>query len=156
MMRGRMAAAALLAATLCVPAMAMAQATPATGKPAAVAANDLTVAVTYKGKGTVDATKDILVFVFDHPNPTGESEPLGMKAVAKNGGTATFANLPPNTPLYVFAVYDQEGTYTGTEGEPPAGTPVAPYTTTPKGEPAAVKAGAKIKMTFDDSRLWKK
>ena len=38
-------------------------------------AGELTVSATYKGKGVVDDTHEISVFLFDHPNPTAESTP---------------------------------------------------------------------------------
>ena len=41
-------------------------------------AGDVTVTVTYNGKGKVDDTHEILVFLFDHPNPGQGSVPLAL------------------------------------------------------------------------------
>jgi hypothetical protein len=77
---------------------------------------------------------------------------VGAQYIRKNGGTATFSGL--SDPVYVFVVYDEKGDYDGQSGPPPPGTPVAMYSG-PTGEPIAVKAGTKLKMTFDDSNRWK-
>jgi hypothetical protein len=117
---------------------------------------ELAVTVTYTGKGKVDATHEILVFLFDHPSPTGESgPPIGLQAITKSGGTATFKGLGP-TPVYITLVYDEQADYDGKSGPPPAGTPIGSYAKA--GKPIAVKpaAGVKVKATFDDSRRWGK
>ena len=88
---------------------------------------DLTVTVSYTGKGPVDEKNDVLVFLFDHPEPTGESRPLGLQTVTKNGGVATFKGV--TTPIvYMIAVYDEQANYDGRSGPPPVGTPESPRT----------------------------
>jgi hypothetical protein len=123
----------------------------------AQAGGDVHVTVTYKAKGAVvDDTHEILVFLFANPIITANSEPLGMQAVKKNGGTASFTGVSAD-PVYVVAVFDEKGTYDGVSGPPPAGTPIGMYSKDPKkGEAAPVKPGAaaKIKMTFTDARRW--
>jgi hypothetical protein len=126
---------------------------PAAGAPAAASATDRSITVTYKGKGTVDAAHDLIVFAFADPNVNASSRPIGTQYIQKNGGTATFSGL--TDPVYFFVVYDHAGNYDGRSGPPAAGTPMAMYSAGPKKEPAAVKAGAKVKMTFDDSVVWK-
>lgn len=118
----------------------------------AAGATDRSITVTYKGKGAVDATHDIIVFAFDHADVTANSRPLAHQYVQKNGGTATFSGL--SDPVYLFVVYDEKGNYDGQSGPPPAGTPVAVYAGA-KGEALQVKPGAKAKMTFTDAVRWK-
>jgi hypothetical protein len=149
MSRRVLLAAVLVAVTSLITATAYAQ-PPQPAKPA-----DLSVTVTYKGKGLVDASKDILVFLFDRPDVTANSRPISHKSITRNGGTVSFEALSADTPVYVFVLYDKDGNYSGTEGPPPAGVPIAMYSATAKGPATAVKPGAKVKMTLDDSRLWK-
>jgi hypothetical protein len=121
---------------------------------ARVQTGEVTVSATYKGKGTVDATHEILVFLFDHPNPTAESMPMAVQSITKNGGTATFKGLGP-TPVYIVMVYDEKANYDGQSGPPPAETPWGTYAHA--GKPVAVTPGANVKVaaTFDDSQRWK-
>jgi hypothetical protein len=115
---------------------------------------DITVTATYKGKGVVDATHEILVFLFDHPNPTADSMPLAVQAITKNGGSATFKGLMTATPLYIIMVYDEKANYDGQSGPPPEGHPIGSYSKA--GKPIAVTPGANVKVTavFDDSQRW--
>jgi hypothetical protein len=115
---------------------------------------DITVTATYKGKGAVDATHEILVFLFDHPNPTADSMPLAVQAITKNGGSATFKGLMTATPLYIIMVYDEKANYDGQSGPPPEGHPIGSYNKA--GKPIAVTPGANVKVAavFDDSRRW--
>ena len=130
---------------------------PAATKPAAAkpTATDLAVTVSYKGKGTVDATHQLIAWLFTNPAITNDSRPIATLATAKNGDTLTFKDVPA-TPVYVFVAFDRLGGYDGRSGPPPAGTPTALYGATAKGAATAVKAGgAPVKITFDDSRPWK-
>jgi hypothetical protein len=125
-------------------------------KPAAAQkSTDVGVTVTYKGKGTVDPAHKVIVFAFTDPNITSGSRPVDTQFAPKNGETVTFKNV--TTPIYVFAVYDEKGTYDGVSGPPPPGLPSATYRKTPKGAPTAVAPGAPaIKFAFDDSERWSK
>jgi hypothetical protein len=120
-----------------------------------VQGGDITVTASYKGKGTVDDTHEILVFLFDHPSPTAESEPLDMQVITKNGGSATFKNVALPS-VYVTLVYDEKANYDGRSGPPPAGTPIGSFTKA--GKPVAVKPGPGVKVTatFDDSKRFGK
>jgi hypothetical protein len=132
---------------------------PAAATPAAAAAkpapNELPVTITYKGKGTVDATHKLYVWLFADPNITSASRPITQLAATKNGETLVFKDVT-TSPVYLFAVYDTTGSYDGVSGPPPAGVPSGPYRTAAKGTPAAVKSGAAIKFAFDDSEPWNK
>jgi len=119
-----------------------------------VQSGDVSVTVTYKGKGPVDDKHQILVFLFDHPIPTAESRPLALQTVVKNGGTATFKSVS-TSPVYVTLVYDEKSNYDGRSGPPPAGTPVSQYQKAGKPVPVTPGAGTKVTATFDDTRRWK-
>jgi hypothetical protein len=117
-------------------------------------AGDVSVTVTYTGKGKVDDTHELLVFLFDHPTPTPNSEPLGMQATTKSGGTVTFQNVTAD-PVYITVVYDEAANYDGRSGPPPVGAPIGSYQK--DGKPIAVKPGpaAKVKLSFGDGVRWK-
>ena len=125
---------------------------------------DVAVSVTYKGKGVVDAGHKIIVYAFADPDITSASRPIDTQFSSKNGETVTFKS--PSAPVYIFAVYDEKGTYDGVSGPPPAGTPSATYRKAPtapkapkapKAAPVAVAPGSPaVKFTFDDSERWSK
>ena len=138
----------------------LAMSTGLTAAPAAVVpvtlarAGDVTVTATYKGKGPVDEKHAILVFLFDHPSPTASSVPLSLQTIVKNGGTVTFKGVAEST-VYVTLVYDEKSDYDGRSGPPPAGTPIGSYAKAGKPVPVTPGPGAKVVVTFDDSRRWK-
>ena len=115
---------------------------------------DLTVTVSYTGKGPVNDKSDVLVFLFDHPDPTAESRPLDLQTVTKNGGVATFKAVTAPS-VYVIAVYDEKANYDGKSGPPPAGTPIATYSRS--GKPVAVNPAKtpKVSFKFGDEKRWK-
>ena len=130
------------------------KAPPAASKAPAIAATDVAVTVNYTGKGVVDAKRNILLFLFSDPNIGPTSQPLGPpQLVQKNGQTVTFNGITNKT-VYIFAIYNEQGTYDGVGGPPPAGTPVGVYGTA-KG-PTAVTPGMKtpVKLTFDGAKKW--
>jgi hypothetical protein len=149
----QIAAASLLLFQAAGPAAKPAVTKPAVTKPAAT---DVGVTVTYKGKGPVDAGHKIILFAFADSNITSGSRPVGAPQYAsKNGETVTFKNV--TSPIFVFAVYDEKGTYDGVSGPPPAGVPSTIYRKTPKGAPTAVAPGSPaVKFAFDDSERWSK
>ncbi len=120
-----------------------------TPAPAPANTGDLAVTVTYKGKGEVKPGNEIAIFLFDTPTINGESHPIGMQIVEKNGGVATFRNLPAT--VYIAAVYDEKGVY-DQEGPPPTGTPTAIHSDK-AGVALGVSTGkeAKVTVTFDDA-----
>ncbi len=124
--------------------------------PPAAAVKNVTVTVSYAGKGVVDAGHAILVFLFSDPNVGPNSRPLGPpQIVQKNGASVTFKDVT-TAPVYVFAIYNEKGTYDGQSGPPPAGTPVGHYAKDAKSPPIAVTPGPKttVKMSFSDARRW--
>jgi hypothetical protein len=150
------AAALLMLQTAAAPKPATPKAaTPTAAAAAAVAPTDVAVTVAYKGKGAVDAGHKIIVFAFTDANITSNSRPVATQFASKSGDTVTFKNV--SAPLYLFAVYDDKGTYDGVSGPPPAGIPSTLYRKAPKGAPTAVAPGsAAVKFTFDDTERWSK
>ena len=108
----------------------------------------LKVTVDYTGTGTVDATHEIFVWVFDNPNIGADSVPIASDALTANGGSLNFSGLPKE--VYLAAAYDEKGDYDGTSGPPPPGTPITIY-----GEIGVAKAiptggaDAAVSVTFD-------
>ena len=89
------AAAALLMLQTAAPAPKKpAPAPPKAAAKAAPAASqkstDIAVTVTYKGKGTVDASHKVIVFAFTDPNVTSASRPIATEFAGKNGETIAF------------------------------------------------------------------
>jgi hypothetical protein len=116
-------------------------------------AGDVAVTVTYTGKGKVDDTHEILVFLFDHPTPGPGSMPLAMQATMKSGGTVVFKDVAVS-PVYVTLVYDEQANYAG-DAPPPPGAPIGSYQKGGKPIPVTPGPAAKIKVSFDDSTRWK-
>jgi hypothetical protein len=115
---------------------------------------DLAVTVTYTGKGPVDASNDILVFLFDHPNVGADSRPLRVQSVTKNGGVATFKGVTAPT-VYILTAYDEKANYDGRSGPPPAGTPIGSYSNAGKPTPVEPAKTPKVSMKFGDTTRWK-
>ena len=122
----------------------------------AVAATDVTVALSYTGKGTVDANHRVLAWLFTDPNVTASSRPVGpAQTLDKKSGTITFKSAP-STPVYIFSCYDEKGGYDGVSGPPPPGIPCTIYKKTASGAATAVKAGGPVvKFVFGDTERWK-
>ena len=51
---------------------------------------EVSVTVAYTGKGAVDDKHEILVFLFDHPTPTADSEPIATASnrLSRQNGVA--------------------------------------------------------------------
>lgn len=115
------------------------------------AAGTVKVTVHYKGKGTVDASHKLWVWVFDTPNIGAGSMPLDQVALDKNGIEAVFNNVVADK-VWIAVAYDETGSMTG-DAPPPSGTPIGIFAGS-DGAPAAVMSGAKetAVLTFDDSQ----
>ena len=120
---------------------------------AAPVAGKLKVQVEYKGKGTVDATHQMWIWVFDTPNISADSNPIATGVLKENKTAYKFAGLPKD--VYIAVAYDEKGSYDGTSGPPPQGTPIAIHGGNGLGSPAtSVPTGgddAKVELTFDDT-----
>jgi hypothetical protein len=109
------------------------------------------VTVAYTGKGPVDATHEIWVFLFDTA-PARHAKPLMTQTIKRSGDTAVFKGVTQD-PSYVAVAYDEVGDYDGTAAPPPIGTPIAYYSTDGKtASPLKTAGGAKIKISFNDTR----
>jgi uncharacterized protein (DUF2141 family) len=110
----------------------------------------LSVTVEYKGAGTVDTTHQIFVWVFDTPDINENSVPIATDQATSNGAALSFSGLPKT--VYLAAAYNEKGTFDGTQGPPPSGTPITIYGG--MGTATGVPTGgdeATITVTFDDS-----
>jgi hypothetical protein len=107
--------------------------------------------VKYTGKGQVDDSHRLWLWLFDTPNIGPGSMPIAELSVGKNGGTATFDSVAAEK-VWIAAAYDEHGSMSG-NAPPPSGSPVGIYVSS-TGAPEAVKVGDKtpVTLTFDDSQ----
>jgi hypothetical protein len=111
-------------------------------------ADTVKVVINYKGKGQVDASHKLWVYLFSTPNVGSSSTPLGQVALTKNGTEALFTGVT-SAQVYVAVAFDEKGVMGG-DGPPPVGTPIG-ILTGPKG-PQPVTPGTKVvTLSFDDS-----
>jgi hypothetical protein len=108
------------------------------------------VTVTYKGKGTVDGSHKLWVWLFDSPNIGAGSMPIAQMALDKNGTEAVFDAVAGDT-VYIAVAFDEQGAMAG-DGPPPTGTPIG-ILAGQGGAPSPVTPGDKgvATLTFDDS-----
>lgn len=108
------------------------------------------VTVKYTGKGPVDATHKLWIWIFDTPEIGPGAMPVGELSLDTNGGVATFPAVAADQ-VWVAVAYDEKGGFVGM-APPPSGAPVAllmgsagpmPVTPGPKGVAT---------VTFDDSQ----
>ena len=116
----------------------------------ALAAGTVKVTVNYKGKGTVDASHKLWVFLFDTPNIGPGSIPIGQVSLDKNGADAIFENVAGEK-VYVAAAFDESGSMMG-DAPPPTGSPIG-ILSGADGAPGAVTPGATTGavLNFDDT-----
>lgn len=116
---------------------------------ASVNAGAVKVTVTYKGKGTVDTSHKLWVWIFDTPDIGAGSQPLDQIALDKNGAVAEFANVAAGQ-VWIAVAFDEHGVMTGNE-PPPSGTPISVHIE--NGAPSPVTPGEKaaVTITFDDT-----
>jgi hypothetical protein len=118
---------------------------------ATTAAGTVKVTIHYTGKGKVDASHKLWVWVFDTPNIGAGSMPLDQIALDKNDLDAVFEGVAADK-VWIAAAYDESGGMMG-DAPPPAGTPIG-ILSGKDGAPLAVISGAKdaAVLTFDDSQ----
>jgi hypothetical protein len=116
---------------------------------ARVTAGSVKVTVHYKGKGKVDPSHKIWVWLFDTPDIGPGAMPIEQGSLDKNDTEVTFD--VGTTQVWVAVAYDESGTMTG-EGPPPTGTPIS-LLMSKEGAPAPVTPGEKgaVSLTFDES-----
>ena len=115
------------------------------------AAGTVKVTVHYKGKGKVDASHKLWVWVFDTPNIGPGAMPLDQVALDKNDIDAVFEGVAADK-VWIAVAYDESGGMMG-DAPPPSGTPIGILAGN-DGAPLAVASGAKdtAVLTFDDSQ----
>jgi hypothetical protein len=115
-----------------------------------VSAGTVKVTVTYKGKGQVDTSHKLWVWLFDTPNIGPGSMPIGQVSLDTNGADAVFENVAGDR-VYVAVAFDEHGGMTG-DGPPPTGTPIG-ILMGADGVPSGVPPGDKaaVALNFDDT-----
>ena len=113
------------------------------------AAGAVKITVHYTGKGKVDASHKIWVWLFDSPEIGAGSTPVDQASLDKNDADAVFAGVVPSE-VWVAVAFDENGAMAG-DGPPPTGTPIGILMK--DGKPISVTPGEKgiASITFDDT-----
>jgi hypothetical protein len=116
----------------------------------AKAAGTVKVSITYTGKGTVDTTHRIWVWLFDTPDIGPGSMPIAELSLDANGSVATFEGVGAKR-VWIAVAFDQSGTMHG-NAPPPSGSPVGVLLSA-DGSPRSVAPDDEaVAVTFDDSQ----
>lgn len=115
------------------------------------AAEGVKVTVSYTGKGNVDSSHKLWIWLFDTPDIGPGAIPIGEQSLDNNGGTAAFADVTAKT-VWIAVAYDSNGGFGGS-APPPSGSPVTLYGLE-KGAPEGVTPGdtSEVSVKFDDSQ----
>lgn len=115
------------------------------------AAGTVRVTVHYTGKGKVDASHKLWVWVFDTPNIGPGAMPINQVSLDNNDIDAVFEGVAPEK-VWVAVAFDESGGMMG-DAPPPTGTPIG-ILAGKDGAPLAVISGSKeaAVLTFDDSQ----
>lgn len=116
---------------------------------ARIAAGTVKITVNYKGKGTVDATHRVWVWLFSSPDIGPGSMPIAEASIEANNTVATFAAIDAER-VWVAAAFDESGTMRGNT-PPPPGSPVGLFVGTDGAPQSVVPGEAAVVLTFDDS-----
>jgi len=114
------------------------------------AAGVVKVTVKYTGKGDVDSSHRLWVWIFDSPNIGPGSMPIGEASVDTNGGVAVFDGIGASQ-VWIAVAYDVHGGFAGM-APPPSGSPASTYGMA-SGAPAPVTPGENgaVTLAFDDT-----
>ena len=137
---------AALLATMAIPAA------PLKAEPRAMlTAGTVKVTVQYKGKGTVDASHKLWIWVFDTPNIGAGSMPIDQISLERNGADAVFEGIA-SAKVWIAAAFDESGAMSG-DAPPPSGTPIG-ILMSKDGVPLAILPGSTeaAVLAFDDSQ----
>jgi hypothetical protein len=119
------------------------------GLPSDGAPDQLEVVVTFDGTETVDEARPLYVILFDGPGMGAPgSRLLAMRQIDRNGGSAFFDDLPET--VYVSALYDPSGQFTGLSGVIPgsvAGAYAVPEASAPS--PVTVRGQVEVTVALD-------
>jgi hypothetical protein len=116
---------------------------------AAVAAGPVKVTLHYKGKGKVDGSHKLWVWIFDTPNIGPGAMPIDQASIDRNDSEVVFDGVAPGT-VFIAAAFDEQGVMVG-DGPPPTGSPIGILSV--DGKPSGVTPGEKgiATLTFDDT-----
>ena len=108
------------------------------------------ITIKYAGKGTVDGSHRVWVWLFSSPEIGPGSMPIAQTSIDKNGTVAMFDNVAAER-VWVAVAFDEQGVMAG-DGPPPSGTPIGLYVGS-DGAPRAVTPDdtADATLVFDDS-----
>jgi hypothetical protein len=113
-------------------------------------AGDVKVTVKYTGKGEVDDTHRLWVWLFDSPNIGPGAVPISENSLTKNGDIATFKAVSA-AQVWIAVAYDEKGGFAGS-APPPMGSPVTIYGAETGAFTAVVPGDdASIMVTFNDT-----
>ena len=116
---------------------------------ARVTAGTVKVTVNYKGKGTVNATHRVWVWLFTSPDIGPGSMPIAEVSIDANGTLATFDGIDAER-VWIAAAFDENGVMSG-NAPPPSGSPVGLLVGTDGAPKSVVPGESAVVMTFDDS-----
>jgi hypothetical protein len=116
---------------------------------ARVVAGSVKVTVNYKGKGTVDATHRVWVWLFPSPDIGPGSMPIAESSISANGELATFDGIDADR-VWIAVAFDESGTMSG-NAPPPSGSPVGVFADSTGAPRSVVPGEAAVTMTFDDT-----
>lgn len=113
-------------------------------------AGDVNVTVKYTGKGEVDTSHRLWVWLFDSPDIGPGAMPVAELSLSKNGDIAAFMAVAAPQ-VWIAVAYDEKGGFAGS-APPPMGSPIALYGVE-TGAPAPVTPGEKasVTVTFNDT-----
>lgn len=119
-----------------------------TGRAGVDTAGAVTISVKYTGKGDVDGSHRIWIWLFDTPAVGPGAMPIAETSTDKNGGEVAIDATAET--VWIAVAYDEAGGFGGM-APPPTGSPVAIHSA-PTGAPLAVKVGdaEKVTITFND------
>ena len=111
----------------------------------------LKVTVNYTGGGEVGDNNLVFLTLWDTPNMKSAA-PIAGQSAAANGNVVSFETVTA-LPVYLTALYDTNGGWTGTTA-PPSGTTIGIYGADAAGAPAAIEIGdgqtVEIEFSFND------
>lgn len=128
----------------------LAPAAPLHASPVAPAgAGVVKVTIHYTGKGTVDPSHKLWVWIFDNPNIGPGAMPIDQASIDKNDTEVVFEGVAAGT-VWIAAAFDEHGVMMG-DGPPPTGSPIGVLMA--DGQPSGVTPGEKgvATLTFDDT-----
>ena len=116
-----------------------------------VTAGTVKVTINYTGKGSVNSSHRVWVWLFSSPDIGPGSMPVAEMSIDTNGGVAVFDGVTAER-VWIAAAFDEQGTMSG-NAPPPPGSPVGLYVGS-DGAPRGVTPGdtADAALTFDDSQ----